>query len=85
MNVLIAAFCSSLAIAFILSPFDFVFFKYVAKTHGISKNATFRQVARATYSRNRQGVAEALAITMAASFFRYFFFLTILGTYKNIN
>ena len=84
-NVLIAAFCSSLAIAVVLTPFDFIFFKYIAKTHGISRNASFMQVAKATYSRNRPGYAEALAITMAASFFRYFFFLTILGTYRNIN
>jgi hypothetical protein len=36
-NVLIASLMSSLAIALVVTPFDFVLFKHLARTHGLSR------------------------------------------------
>ena len=48
-NVIFASAAATTAIALILTPFDMVFFKMIAKTAGMSSKSSFMQIAKDVY------------------------------------
>ena len=77
-NIMLATAASSAVIAMVMTPFDMVFFKMMAKTANMSSRSSFMQIAKDIFVTNRQsmGSTNALGLAMAATFIRYFFVLT---------
>lgn len=86
MNVLIATIVSSAAIALIVTPFDMVFFKMIAKTANMTSKASFAEVANDIYVKNwtARGSGNALLLSSLATFVRYLFVLTTFNSYDNV-
>ena len=79
-----ASITSSAATALLLTPFDMVFFKLVAKTANVPTRAGFIDVAKSVYV-SRPGCATALGIAMGSTFVRCFFFYTGVHCFYNAN
>ena len=83
-NLVFATFAASAAIALIVTPFDMVFFKTIAKTANISSKASFSKIAQEIYITQRaNGSLNALGFACASTFVRYFFLLTSVSIYMN--
>ena len=48
-NVMFASVAAATAVALILTPFDMVFFKMIAKTANMSSKSSFVQIAKDVY------------------------------------
>ena len=77
-----ASIVSSGVTALALTPFDMVFFKLIAKTSTLQKDANFMDVSRSVYS-SRPAAATALGVAMTSTFVRYFFFYTGVNLFYN--
>ena len=77
-----ASIASSGVTALALTPFDMVFFKLIAKTSNLQKDASFIDVGRSVYS-SRPAAGTALGVAMGSTFVRYFFFYTGVNLYYN--
>lgn len=86
-NLVFSSFAASAAIALILTPFDMVFFKMMAKTANMSSKANFAQIAKDVFvaQRKTKGSVNALGFAMGATFVRYFFILTTTHAFINTN
>ena len=76
---------SSFVIALLVTPFDMVFFKMIAKTANMSSKSSFIQIAKDVYvtQRGKSGSLNALGFAMAATFIRYTFVLTSINAFLN--
>ena len=85
MNILFASLASSAIISLVMTPFDMVFFKMIAKTANMSSSASFAQIAREVFvaQRSTKGSWNALGFAMGATFIRYMFVLTSVNTLLN--
>ena len=77
-----ASTVSSVATALLMTPFDMVFFKMIAKSANTSDRAGFMDVSRSVYS-SRPGGMTALGVAMGSTFVRYFFFYTGVNCFYN--
>ena len=78
-----ASIVSSGVTALVLTPFDMVFFKLIAKSSDISKSASFMDIGRSVYSSSRPAAGTALGVAMGSTFVRYFFFYTGVNLFYN--
>ena len=49
MNIVIASFASTAVVTLVMTPFDMVFFKMMAKTANMSSSSTFMQIAKQVF------------------------------------
>ena len=73
---------SSAMTALVLTPFDMVFFKMIAKSANLPPTASFYEVSQSVYV-SRAGAFNAMGVAMAATFVRYFFFYTGINCFSN--
>lgn len=83
-NVLMASVVSSAATALVMTPFDMVFFKQIARSANVPDKSGFADIAKSVYS-SRAGGPTALGIAMGSTFVRYFFFYTGVHCFYNAN
>ena len=72
-------------IALVMTPFDMVFFKMMAKTANMTSQATFLDISRDVFVKQRKagGSWNAVGLAMAATFFRYVLLLTSTHGFMN--
>ena len=77
-----ASCASSVVTSLVMTPFDMVFFKMIAKSANLPPNASFIDIAKSVYI-SRPGASTALGVAMASTFVRYFFFYTGINCFYN--
>ena len=85
MNIVIASFASAAVVTLVMTPFDMVFFKMMAKTANMSSSSSFMQIAKQVFvtQRSSHGSLNALGFAMGATFVRYMFVLTSVNCMLN--
>jgi len=84
-NLMLASAASSAVVAAVMTPFDMVFFKMIAKTANMSSSSSFLQIAKDVFvtQRHAKGSLNALGLASGATFIRYFFVLTSVNAFIN--
>ena len=77
-----ASTASAFITGIVMTPFDMVFFKMIAKSANASDRAGFLEVGKSVYA-SRPGGMTALGIAMGSTFIRYFFFYTGVNCFYN--